>query len=44
MIEMHQPNIIYVSEMYSHANWKSTDKKSFMCIKSILKISHSNYL
>ena len=29
--------------MYSHASWKSTDKWSLTCSKSILKISNSNY-
>ena len=29
--------------MYSHANWKNTDKWSLTCFKNILKISHSNY-
>ena len=29
---------------YNHATWKSTDKWSLMCFKSILKIPHSQYL
>ena len=31
-------------ERDSHVNWKSTDKCSFTCLKSVLKILHSNYL
>ena len=29
---------------YNHATWKSTDKWSLMCFKSILKIPQSQYL
>ena len=33
-----------MSSRYSHVNWKSTDKWSLMCFRSVLKVLHSNYL
>ena len=36
--------ITRLNERYTHANWKSTDKLSLTCFKSVLKISHPNYL
>ena len=31
-------------QKYSHANWIGTEKWSFTCFESILKMSHSNYV